>query len=100
MTRTVLITGTEGSTGKTALALALAACSEPERSPTPRGATTVFSPAAVPAPPSTEADVGGTQAVLAPDPAALDEILAAAPRASGWTWSCAKPAPAWFCRWR
>jgi hypothetical protein len=65
-----------------ALALALAACSEPERSPTPRGATTVFSPAAAPAPSTSEPDVGGARTTLTPDPAALDEILAAAPRAS------------------
>jgi hypothetical protein len=64
-----------------ATAIALAGCAEPEPSPQPRPPTTAFSPQAVPqAAPAARGD-SGAELQTTPDPTALEEILAASPKA-------------------
>jgi hypothetical protein len=65
-----------------ATALALAGCAEPEPSAAPRPPTSVFSPNAAPHAAPVDPGDGGAQLFTTPDPTALEEILAAAPRTS------------------
>ncbi|UQA59409.1 hypothetical protein [Polyangium aurulentum] len=63
-----------------ATALALAGCAEPAPSAAPRPPASVFSPDAAPHAAPVDPGDGGAQISTTPDKAALDEILAAAPR--------------------
>jgi hypothetical protein len=63
-----------------ATAIALAGCAEPEPSAQPRPATTVFSPRAAPQAAPVDRGDSGAELQTTPDPTALEEILAAAPR--------------------